>query len=147
MGCKLLRGALYFVTGLLSLFYINSDDFIAKQVEYSRIKRMCIFHELTVRGLPGSEAASAPCMGLPGNAEAPLATRLLKKEVGPGPTTFAARDASLYTHALYFEIYTPPLEGIELMSIAGYEAFVCVCFFAYKTLCASLLWPTSVGRP
>ena len=24
------------------------------------------------------------------------------------------------------------------MSIAGYEAFVCVCFFVYKTLCAAL---------
>ena len=36
------------------------------------------------------------------------------------------------THALYFEIYTPPLEGIQLMStIAGYEAFICVCFFVY----------------
>ena len=55
---------------------LNSDDFIAKQVEYSRIKRMCIFHMLTVRGLAGSEGASAPCMGLPGNAEAPLATHL-----------------------------------------------------------------------
>ena len=37
---------------------------------------MCIFHVLTVRGLPGSEGASAPCMGLPGKAEVPLATRL-----------------------------------------------------------------------
>ena len=36
-------------------------------------------------------------------------------------------------HTLYFEIYTPPLEDIQLMSIAGYEAFVCVCFFVYKT--------------
>ena len=34
---------------------------------------------------------------------------------GGGPSTYAA---------LYFEIYTPPLEGIQLMSIAGYEAFV-----------------------
>ena len=49
----------------------NSDDFIAKQVEYSRIKRIYIFHVLTVRGLAGSEGASAPCMGLPGNAKAP----------------------------------------------------------------------------
>ena len=41
------------------------------------------------------------------------------------------------THTIYFEIYTPPLEGIQLMSIAGYEVFVCVCFFAYnKKLCA-----------
>ena len=44
------------------------------------------------------------------------------------------------THALYFEIYTSPLEGIWLMSIAAarYEAFVCVCFLVYKTLRASL---------
>ena len=42
------------------------------------------------------------------------------------------------TRALYFEIYIPSLEGIHLMSIIGYEAFVCVCFFAYKTLCATL---------
>ena len=32
---------------------------------------MCIFHVLTVRGLPGSEGATAPCMGLPGNGYAP----------------------------------------------------------------------------
>ena len=32
---------------------------------------MCIFHVLMVRGLSGSEGASAPCMGLPGNAEVP----------------------------------------------------------------------------
>ena len=44
------------------------------------------------------------------------------------------------THALYFEIYTTPLEGIQLMSIAGYEAYVCVCFFVYKTLCAAFIW-------
>ena len=37
---------------------------------------MCIFHVLMVRGLPGSEGASAPCIGLPGNAEVPLATCL-----------------------------------------------------------------------
>ena len=37
------------------------------------------------------------------------------------------------THAIYFEIYTQPLEeGIQLMSIARYEAFICVCFFLYK---------------
>ena len=29
---------------------------------------MCIFHALTVRGLSGSEGASVPCIGLPGNA-------------------------------------------------------------------------------
>ena len=46
------------------------------------------------------------------------------------------------TQSLYFAMYTKPLEGIQLMSIAGYEAFVCVCF-VYKTLCAAfilLLW-------
>ena len=37
---------------------------------------MCIFHELTVKGLSGSEGVSMLCMGLPGNTEAPLATCL-----------------------------------------------------------------------
>ena len=41
------------------------------------------------------------------------------------------------THALYFEIYTTL---IQLMSIAGYEAYVCVCFFMYKTVCAAFIW-------
>ena len=53
---------------------------IAKQSEYSWIKCICIFHVLTVRGLSGNKGASAPCMGLPGNAEAPLATCLLYNE-------------------------------------------------------------------
>ena len=44
------------------------------------------------------------------------------------------------THALYFEFCTPPLEVIQLMFIAGYEAYVCVCFFMYKTLCAAFIW-------
>ena len=35
-------------------------------------------------------------------------------------------------HALYFKIYTTLLEVIQLMSIAGYEAYVCMCFFVYK---------------
>ena len=43
-------------------------------------------------------------------------------------------------HILYFEIYTTLLEVIQLMSIAGYEAYVCVCSFAYKTLCADFIW-------
>ena len=38
------------------------------------------------------------------------------------------------THALYFEIYT------TAESIAGYEAYVCVCFFMYKTVCAAFIW-------
>ena len=42
---------------------------------------MCIFHVLTVRGLSGSEGASAPCMGLPGNAKALLATCLVYHSV------------------------------------------------------------------
>ena len=41
------------------------------------------------------------------------------------------------TYALYFEIYTTL---IQLMSIAGYEAYVCVCFFMYKTVCAAFIW-------
>ena len=45
------------------------------------------------------------------------------------------------THALNFEIYTTLLEVIQLMSIAGYEAYVCVCFFMYKTLCAFIWLP------
>ena len=57
---------------------------------------------------------------------------------GGGPSTYATHDASLIMHAIYFEIYAPPLEGIQLKSIAGYETFVCVCFYAYKTLCAAL---------
>ena len=44
------------------------------------------------------------------------------------------------THALYFEIYTKLLEVIQLMFIAGYEAYVCACFFLYKTLCAAFIW-------
>ena len=51
---------------VLNVFFAKS--IIAKRFEYSWIKRMCIFHVLTVRGLSGSEGASVPCMGLPGNA-------------------------------------------------------------------------------
>ena len=40
---------------VLMLFFAKS--IIAKQFEYSRIKRMCIFHVLTVKGLRGSRAA------------------------------------------------------------------------------------------
>ena len=40
------------------------------------------------------------------------------------------------THALYVEIYTTL---IQLMSIAGYEAYVCVCFFVYKILCSAFI--------
>ena len=65
---------------------------------------------------------------------------------GGGPSMYARPAMHLYImHALYFEIYTSPLEGIHLISIAGYEAFVCVCLFVYKT-CATLHMAT-VGRP
>ena len=80
---------------VVAIFRLNSDNFIAKQVEYSRIKRMCIFHVLTVRGLAGSEGASAPCMGLPGNAEAPLATRLLLHSI----YRESRRVCNLFSHA------------------------------------------------
>ena len=68
---------------------------------------------------------------------------------GGGPSTYAAHDASLYNAALYFEIYTTLLEVIQLMSIAGYEVYVCVCFFVYKTLCAAFIWLLwdAHGRP
>ena len=56
---------------------------------------------------------------------------------------YAAREASLYNAR---PLLREPLEGIQLMSIAGYEAFVCVCFIAYKTLCAAL-HTASVGCP
>ena len=45
------------------------------------------------------------------------------------------------THTLYFEIYTTlQVILLQLMSIAGYEAYVCVCFFVYKTICAAFMW-------
>ena len=43
-----------------------------------------------------------------------------------------------------YKIYTTL---IQLMSIAGYEAYVCVCFFMYKTVCAALIIMAAVGRP
>ena len=60
------------------------------------------------------------------------------KEAGPERMRPAMH---LYiTHVLYFEIYTTLLAVIQLMSIARYEAYVCVCFFMYKTLCAAFIW-------
>ena len=59
---------------------------------------------------------------------------------------YVAFDASLYNACPLLQDLHPPLEGIQLMSIAGYEAFVCVCFFVYKTLCAALHM-ASVGCP
>ena len=43
------------------------------------------------------------------------------------------------THALYFEIYSTLFEVLQLISIAGYEAYVCMCFFVYKTLFAAFI--------
>ena len=60
---------------------------------------------------------------------------------GGGPinySTCAASYTSLYNATLYFKIYTTARHAGQLMSIAGYEAFVCVCFFAYKKLCTAL---------
>ena len=50
------------------MFCFFTKSIIAKQFKGSRIKCMCIFHVLTVRGLPGSEGASTSCMWLLGNA-------------------------------------------------------------------------------
>ena len=48
---------------------------------------------------------------------------------GGGPSTYAARNASLCNVPSSSRCYTLPLEGIQVMSITGYEAFVCMCFF------------------
>ena len=55
----------------MDLMCFFTKSITVKQFEGSRIKRMCIFRMLTVRGLPGSEGASASCTGLPGNAMPP----------------------------------------------------------------------------
>ena len=55
---------------------------------------------------------------------------------GGGPSTYEVRDASLYNAR---PLFRDLLEGIQLMSIAAYEAFVCVCFFVYKT-CTAFIW-------
>ena len=47
---------------------------------------------------------------------------------GHGPSTYVARDASLYNARPLLRNLHPALEGIQLMSITGYEMFV-VCFF------------------
>ena len=54
--------AIFRPLSLILMAFLQKVYIIAKQFEDSRIKRMCIFHVLTVRGLPGSEGASAPCM-------------------------------------------------------------------------------------
>ena len=48
---------------------------------------------------------------------------------GRGPSTYASRDASLYNARPLLRDLHPAIEGIELMSITGYETFVCVRFF------------------
>ena len=54
---------------------------------------------------------------------------------GGGPSTFAAGPRCISIQRMPStsgSIYTTLLEVIQLMSIAGYEAYVCVCFFMYK---------------
>ena len=68
--------------------------------------------------------------------------RLLVRDICPlkeaGPVRSGRPAMHLYiTHALYFEICTTI---IQLMSIAGYEAYVCVCILMYKTVCAAFIW-------
>ena len=46
-----------------------------------------------------------------------------------GPSTYAARNASLYNARSLLRDLHLALESIQLMSITGYETFVCVCFF------------------
>ena len=58
-------------------------------------------------------------------------------EAGPSRMEPACISIINYNALTPFRVYSPPLEGIQLMSIAEYEAYVCVCFFAYKT-CAAL---------
>ena len=53
---------------------------------------------------------------------------------------YEALDSSLYNVRPLLSVYTSPVEGIQLMTIAGYVAFVCVCFFVYKILCAAFIW-------
>ena len=66
---------------------------------------------------------------------------------GGGSSSYAARDAYLYNaRPLRPTSRSTPHHLVQLISIAGYEAFVCVCFFAYKTLCAAL-YTVSVVRP
>ena len=55
---------------------------------------------------------------------------------GGGPNMYVAHNAFLYNAHLLLQALH--LEGIQLMSIARYEAFVSVRFFVYKTLCAAL---------
>ena len=53
---------------------------------------------------------------------------------------YAAHDTSLYNARLLLRDLHPPFEGIQLMSIAGYEAFICVCFFMYKHYVQPFIW-------
>ena len=45
------------------------------------------------------------------------------------PSTYAAHNASLCNARSLLRDLHPALESIQLMSITGYETFVCVCFF------------------
>ena len=90
--------------------------------------------------LEGGEPAGAVLVSCPDPASC--------KEAGTrhetSPVRLRSRSAThlCIMHTLYFEIYTTLLKVIllQLMSIAGYEAYVCVCFFVYKTICAAFIW-------
>ena len=63
------------------------------------------------------------------------------KVAGSGQETI--RDVSLYNaRPLLCDLH----QVIQLMSIAGYETYVCMCFFVYKTLCAAIHM-AAVGHP
>ena len=67
----------------------------------------------------------------------PLVRDLHAPLEGGGPSTYAARDASLYNaRPLLRDLHYV----IQLMSIAGYEAYVYMCSSVYKTLCAAFIW-------
>ena len=52
-------------------FGVFTKSIIAKQFEGSRIKCMCIFHVLMVRGALGQRGGFRAARGLPGNADTP----------------------------------------------------------------------------
>ena len=75
---------------------------------------------------------------------------MARRNWSPGPNLAAdqllrdrpsTRDASLYNaRPLLRDLHHMLLEVIQLISIPGYEAYVCVRFFMYKTLCAAFIW-------
>ena len=55
---------------------------------------------------------------------------------------YAARDASLYNaRPLLRDLHhAPRIHTADVQSIPGYDAYICVCLFVYKTLCAAFIW-------